>query len=330
MTDYTAADQRALQEQFNSHGRKAASLLDALVPVRAWMQDKQLHSWAVGLLVVLTVVPCSALILAEHNLREGAWIFATYFAVAWLLLLWVIVRPKNISWGPVALIAGVGYLASLPVQSIEGLLNSNGDTGNPFITTLTIGIPEELSKLVPVIAVAVVALFLLHAKKETWLKRETWLKLQPRDYLFLGAVSGSIFGAAEAYNYFTANEANGLVGVWRFLTDPISHALWAGIAGYFIGLAIQQYRRGMVKQAAIALGCTGFVMAAILHGINDWDVVTGHFGWILITLASVLLFLGYARAGTSAEAVSTATEAITSKDFDGPRGPRDLLVAVLA
>ena len=116
---------------------------------------------------------------------------------------------------------------------------------------------------------------------------------------------------------------------WRFLTDPISHALWVGIAGYFIGLAIQQYRRGMVKQAAIALGCTGFVMASILHGINDWDVVTGHFGWILITLASVLMFLGYARAGTSAEAVSAATEAITSKDFDGPRGPRDLLVPYL-
>ena len=190
MTDYTAADQRALQEQFNSHGRKAASLLDALVPVRAWMHDKQLHSWAVGLLVVLTVVPCSALILAEHNWREGAWIFATYFAVAWLLLLWVIVRPKNISWGPVALVVGVGYLASLPIRSIEDLLNSKGDTGNPFITTFTIGIPEELSKLVPVIAVAVVALLLLHAKKETWLKRETWLKLQPRDYLFLGAISG--------------------------------------------------------------------------------------------------------------------------------------------
>ena len=70
-------------------------------------------------------------------------------------------------------------------------------------------------------------------------------------------------------------------------------------------------------------------MAAILHGTNDWDVVTGHFGWILITLASVLMFLGYARAGTSAEAVSAATEAITSKDFDGPRGPRDLLVPYL-
>ncbi len=335
-TEYTSADQRTLQEQLSNHGGKAVSLLDALVPVRAWMQDKQLHSWAMGLLVVLTVVPCSALILAGHNWRVGAWIFATYFAVAWLLLLWVIVRPKNISWGPVALVVGVGYLASLPIRSIEDLLNSKGDTGNPFITTFTIGIPEELSKLVPVIAVAVVALLLLHAKAETWLKRETWLKLQPRDYLFLGAISGSIFGAAEAYLYLTAGlipqlgaailqgSLPGVMnvvlsdGTWRFLTDPISHALWAGIAGYFIGLAIQQYRRGMVKQAAIALGCTGFVMAAILHGINDWDTVTGHFGWILLTLASVLLFLGYARAGTSAEAVSAATEAITSKDFDGP------------
>ena len=107
-----------------------------------------------------------------------------------------------------------------------------------------------------------------------------------------------LWSACQALaHHFTAAQAPGLLGVWRFLTDPISHALWAGIAGYFIGLAIQQYRRGMVKQAAIALGCTGFVMAATLHGINDWDAVTGHFGWILLTLASVLLFLGYARAG---------------------------------
>ncbi len=109
---------------------------------------------------------------------------------------------------------------------------------------------------------------------------------------------------------------------WTGPTAPVLAALVRILAGYFIGLAIQQYRRGMVKRVAIALGCTGFVMAAILHGINDWDTVTGHFGWILLTLASVLLFLGYARAGTSAEAVSAATEAITSKDFDGPRGPR--------
>ena len=25
--------------------------------------------------------------------------------------------------------------------------------------------------------------------------------------------------------------------VWRFLTNPITHACWAGLTGYFIGLA---------------------------------------------------------------------------------------------
>ena len=32
-----------------------------------------------------------------------------------------------------------------------------------------------------------------------------WLQQTPRDYLFLGAVSGLVFGAAEAVRYYTLN-----------------------------------------------------------------------------------------------------------------------------
>ena len=57
-------------------------------------------------------------------------------------------------------------------------------------------------------------------------------------------------------------------------TDPVVHALWAGIAGYFVGLAVQGYKRGGTKQAAIALGCVGLGIAAVLHGLNDWTLST--------------------------------------------------------
>jgi RsiW-degrading membrane proteinase PrsW (M82 family) len=100
-------------------------------------------------------------------------------------------------------------------------------------------------------------------------------ELMPRDYLFLGAVSGLVFRASEVVDYFTVNGLQEfyltvqsarpsiqqlivtghsapdsvfavLIGpvryfvldfVWRFLTDPITHACWAGLTGYFIGLA---------------------------------------------------------------------------------------------
>jgi hypothetical protein len=38
-------------------------------------------------------------------------------------------------------------------------------------------------------------------------------------------------------------------------------------------------------------------MAAVLHGLNDWSVVNSHPVWILVVLASGVLFLGYARVG---------------------------------
>jgi hypothetical protein len=82
--------------------------------------------------------------------------------------------------------------------------------------------------------------------------------------------------------------------VWRFLTDPITHACWAGLTGYFIGLAAT----GRHKWYTVSW--IGLVAAAILHGLNDWGQVNGHPLWILVALVSGILFLGYAKVGSRA------------------------------
>jgi hypothetical protein len=83
--------------------------------------------------------------------------------------------------------------------------------------------------------------------------------------------------------------------VWRFLTDPISHACWSGLTGYFIGLAVTS------RHKWYAVCWIGLVAAAILHGLNDWSLVNGHVIWILVTLVSGVLFLGYAKVGARGE-----------------------------
>jgi RsiW-degrading membrane proteinase PrsW (M82 family) len=151
----------------------------------------------------------------------------------------------------------------------------------------------------------------------------------PRDYLFLGAVSGLVFGASEVVRYFTVNAIaefyltvkaaipsiehlikagnsaptsvfEVLTGpvlyfiiefVWRFLTDPITHACWSGLTGYFIGLGVTS------RYHWYEVGWIGAAMAAVLHGLNDWSSVNSHPVWILVVLASGILFLGYARVG---------------------------------
>ena len=265
----------------------------SLVPVRHWARDPALRSWPVLLLVALVCVPPIALVLlnnpTEARIHLIAWIFAAYFAVAWLLLLGVIVRPQHVSRSMLAAIAVIGIVTQAPTAIfLETQLHSSTGT---LLDVFTIGIPEELAKAIPIVAVA-------------WIWRQYWPTQTPRDYLFLGAVSGLVFGAAEAVHYFTnvlgslQGNVNGLdlqdltiQYIWRFLTDPIDHAMWAGITGYFIGLAITGQNR------KYSVGFVGIAIAAVLHGLNDWNAINAHLAWVLITLISVLLFLGYARAG---------------------------------
>ena len=53
----------------------------------------------------------------------------------------------------------------------------------------------------------------------------------------------------------------------------------------------------MARPMKYSIGLIGIAIAAILHGLNDWNPVNGHVAWVLVTLISVILFLGYARAG---------------------------------
>jgi RsiW-degrading membrane proteinase PrsW (M82 family) len=185
----------------------------------------------------------------------------------------------------------------------------------------SVALPEELAKAIPVLAVALI--YRLFRQRS----------LTPVDYLFLGAVSGLVFGASEVVHYFTVNGVAQfyltvqaaipsiqqlivtghsapdslfavLIGpvryfildfVWRFVTDPISHACWSGLTGYFIGLAAT----GRYKWYAV--GWIGLVVAAILHGLNDWSRVNGHWLWIVVTVVSGILFLGYAKVGSRAD-----------------------------
>jgi len=275
-------------------GRQSPSYsFSHLVPVRHWARDPALRSWPVLLLVGLVCVPPIALIMLNDptpaKIRDIAWIFAVYFAVAWLLLLGVIVRPQHVSRAMLAAIAVVGVVTQAPTAIfLETKLHGNTSS---LLDIFTIGLPEELAKAIPIVVVA-------------WIWRQYWHTQTPRDYLFLGAVSGLVFGAAEVVHYFTdvlgslSGNVNGLVlqdltiqYVWRFLTDPIDHACWAGITGYFIGLAITGQNR------KYSIGLVGIAIAAILHGLNDWNPINSHPAWVVVTLISVLLFLGYARAG---------------------------------
>jgi RsiW-degrading membrane proteinase PrsW (M82 family) len=299
--------------------RRVAQVND-LLPLGSWIRQRSLRSWPVLLFLALICVPSIALVILGANPSAGtfdhvAWIFAAYFAVAWLLLLGVIIRPAHVTRPMLVVVIAIALVTQVPLAvTLEVALHSSTASLGPSI--YAVGIPEELAKAAPVLAVALIY----------WRRRH---RLDPRDYLFLGAVSGLVFGASEVVHYFTVNGVAefyltvrsaipviahlissgnpaptavfaALIGpvryfvlnfVWRFVTDPVTHACWAGLTGYFIGLAVTG-RHHWYQVAWI-----GLAIAAILHGLNDWSRVNGHPAWILVVLISGILFLGYAIVG---------------------------------
>ena len=280
--------------------------MDSLLPLGAWVRNPSLRSWPVLLFMLLFTVPPVAIVIFFNNpgqstFTEAAWILAAYFALAWLLLIAVVVRPATISLLLLLAVIAVSVVTQVPLALwLESVLHSG--TSNIVTSIFTVGLPEELAKAIPVIVVAVAV------------RR----RITPADYLFLGAVSGLAFGASEAEHYLskgvglaggnaTQDIAAALQYVWRFPTDPITHACWAGITGYFIGLAVYA-QRNSGQRRWYAVCWVGLAIATALHGLSDWDTLNGHWAWVAIAVVSALLFLTYAKADPPALPAAAAGE----------------------
>jgi RsiW-degrading membrane proteinase PrsW (M82 family) len=304
--------------------RRAAQPSD-LLPLGDWIRHHSLRSWPVQLFLLLICVPSIALVILGSNPSAStfdhvAWIFAAYFAVAWLLLLGVIIRPEHVTRPMLILVTAIALVTQVPL-AVTLEVELHAQTAGLGTSIVTVGLPEELAKVIPLLAVALIY----------WLWGQH--ELTPRDYLFLGAVSGLVFGASEVVHYFTVNglaefyqtvqsaipaiqqlitaghsAPDSLFAVliepvryfvlnfvWRFITDPITHACWAGLAGYFIGLA------ACGRHKWYTVSWIGLAMAAILHGLNDWGRVNGQWLWVVVTAVSGILFLGYAKVGSRSD-----------------------------
>ena len=306
---------------------RRSGLVSDLLRLGDRIRHSSLLSWPVLLFLVLICVPPIALVILGASPNAStfdhvAWIFAAYFGIAWLLLLGIIIRPEQVTKPMLVLVTAIALATQVPLAiTLESDLHASTTGLGPSI--YTVSLPEELAKAIPVLAVALIY----------WRRRS----LTPRDYLFLGAVSGLVFGASEVVHYFTINGveefyltiqsaippieqllATGhsastslfavLIGpvryftldfVWRFLTDPISHACWSGLTGYFIGLAVTR------RHKWYAVAWIGLAAAAVLHGLNDWGRVNGQPLWIVVVAVSGILFLGFAKAGPGSTPQST-------------------------
>ncbi|HEX8103644.1 MAG TPA: PrsW family glutamic-type intramembrane protease [Solirubrobacteraceae bacterium] len=263
--------------------------LAVVLPLRRWSVEKPWNS-PQGIAFAAFALGPVVLVATGPDIRAASWAISLYFAAVWYLVLQRLIRPEPLARGLQAQIAvATGILGVLLAAGLEREL-----AFGPSLVgaTFGIGVPEELVKLAPVAIAGFVG----------------GVSASPAAYLFLGTISGLSFGVAEAVVYSTGASVTGyaaedstgflLTEFYRFVGDSLFHACTAGIACYFVGLALA------FRTLARPLVTVGLVLTAVAHGAFDSFAFSGAL-WpcVVIEALIVLCFLSYVY---SARDIATA------------------------
>jgi protease PrsW len=211
---------------------------------------------------------------------------AVYFSLIWAMFFYVIFKTPQVEARKAIVVFFYTQIAAVILVNIQVLppmsfLYALTESKNIFLQFIGfifgVGVTEEIIKALPL-------LYIIRTAKEP---------LIPQTMVYYGLISGIGFGVLEGVQYqTTVNTELGynaafFMNIARLTCLPFLHAIWAGIAGYFIAFAhlFPKYRK------ALYILCIG--VPAVLHGV--YDVL----GWGLLglssTLFSVLLLMYYLK-----------------------------------
>jgi RsiW-degrading membrane proteinase PrsW (M82 family) len=281
-------------------GDEVATALRILFPIQSWLHDAGWRQGLRVLVIVYALLPLIflALLSSSGDLSTPGWAYSLYVAPLWGMGFWMLIRPGRVGKQEIQAGAGIALwtLAWMNVITINlnDSLHLRGSIG--LLPALVIGFNEEITKALPVLLVGLILL------------RYRSVKLSVRMSMFLGTIAGLTFGVYEQA-FYTSNDIIGinqaqsvneavnaaLAFAERIFVDGFEHAVWAGIAGFFIGMALNYPRR------RVQLIGLGVATAAILHALNDF--LAGSSVWLVIIVqaASLLLFLGYTMSAATIE-----------------------------
>ncbi|MES2133931.1 MAG: PrsW family glutamic-type intramembrane protease [Bacteroidota bacterium] len=209
-----------------------------------------------------------------------------YFSVIWGIFFYYMFSTKQVTTRNTILLFFLTQITAFilvnlqsfpPLSYLYAFTESNNILLRLIGYVLGVGVTEETIKALPL-------LFLIRSSKEP---------LVPQTVVFYGLISGIGFGVLEGVHYQTTTnttlsyDAAFFMNVARLTCLPFLHAIWAGIAGYFISFAniIPKYRQSLYL---LAIG-----IPAILHGI--YDVLGWSIPGLISTLFSVLLLIYYLK-----------------------------------
>jgi protease PrsW len=284
-------------------GDELVTAFEILIPVKTWLRDARWHQGLRLLVIAYALLPLLflALLSSSSSLGVPGFAYSLYVAPLWAIAFWLLLRPGRIAALEIYLMIGIIIWVTIWLYAVTITINDhlvNAVRSGNFLAALAVGYNEEISKALPILLAALILLKF----------RST--KLDVRMWMFLGTISGLTFGILEERLYTemaiaqVANaraipqaDAGVLDFAFRVFVDGFEHAVWTGVAAFFIGIAINYPRR---RWQLILLGIS---MVALLHGLNDWSVSTFNSYWpgIIIQAISLLLFIGYTLSASSIE-----------------------------
>ena len=276
------------------------SFFETLIPVKSWLHDR---GWRQGLRLLIIPYALLPLIFLQifstsTSLSSPGWAYSLYVAPLWLLTFWYLIRPPQIGKLEVAVGVGIVIWTIVWLHIVTIYINNHFANTHNILGSLVVGYNEEITKALPVL---IAAILVLRIRKQ---------KLDPRTWFLMGTVAGLTFGIVEQSIYTPAaligihgahsiSEAD--VGVlsfaFRVFVDGFQHAVWAGVSGFFVGMAINYRRR------RVPLLLLGVSIPAVLHALNDYTLTVFSTVWVgvLVQALSLLLFLGYTLSASTIE-----------------------------
>lgn len=242
-------------------------------------QDKRLLALAVvGLgLSVIMLLPIGGYLVF--------YVVSLYFAIIWGLFFYYLFSTRQVN---IKTTAWTFFLTQAGVFLIFGILHSLNFfyifTQMVFPLSiigyiLGVGLTEEFTKMIP--------LFILQRRS-----REPML---PQTMVYYGLMAGIAFGVFEGVQYQTTINVQAdyttafVLNIARLTSLPFLHAIWCGIAGYFIGMA------GLYPRYRHSLWFLALVIPATLHGLYDSFAGIAYIVSLLVAVFSVLLLMAYMR-----------------------------------
>lgn len=232
-----------------------------------WRTDRKLFVLALvglGLSVILSIAPFM-------NAFGIFYIVALYFSLIWGLFFYYLFRTDQVKLSLTILLFFGTQAVILLAYSVIGIGSINPfeelyESSNPIVGLFSciagIGCVEEFVKVLPVF------LIIYYSKNV----------IQPQTAVYYGLISGIAFGVFEGVQYqmgpnFQMLIENGveegyiysyLSNIARLTSLPFLHAVWCGIASYFVAFAFlyPRYRRSLYILAIL--------IPATIHGLYDY------------------------------------------------------------